>query len=277
MTHVSIIEVNETNFEYEVLAYSQNVPVIVDFWAEWCQPCKILGPLLEKIIMEESGELRLAKVNIDQNPNLAIQYGVRSIPTIKAFTQGNVVAEFVGAQPEERIREFIKKLTPPSPVDLAVEKADNLLLSFQWSEAEKIYREALTNKSNIPAGLLGLAKALISQGKSKEALAILEDFPSSKLYAQAQTLIPLAQAMGDQEQEANEEEKPLEPAFQNCLRLISQGKLQPAMDGLLDILRQDKNYRERLAHKVAIAVLEMMGESNEITRQYRAELASVLF
>ena len=83
-----IIEANETNFEYEVLEYSKNTPVLVDFWAEWCQPCKILGPMLESITNEASGQIRLAKVNIDENPNLAIQFGVRSIPTVKAFISG---------------------------------------------------------------------------------------------------------------------------------------------------------------------------------------------
>lgn len=277
MTPESIIEVNETNFEYEVLAFSQNKPVIVDFWAEWCQPCKILSPILERVVMDEGGGMRLAKVNIDQNPNLAIQFGVRSIPTVKAFIQGSIVAEFVGVQPEERIREFVKKLAPPSPVDLAIEKADNVLLSFQWQEAEQIYREALKNKSNSPAGLLGLAKSLLAQGKSTEALAILKDFPSSKAFSQAQALLPLAQTMQDFQQEKLADENELDPAFRNCIRLISQGKLQPAMDGLLDILRQDKNYRDRLAHKIALSVLETMGEGSDTTRQYRSELASVLF
>ena len=115
MATENIINVNETNFEYEVVAYSKNIPVLVDFWADWCQPCKTLGPLLEKIVEEADGSLRLAKVNIDQSPNLAMQFNVRSIPTVKAFIQGQVTAEFAGAQPEARLRQFISRLTPPQP------------------------------------------------------------------------------------------------------------------------------------------------------------------
>ena len=107
-----IIDVNEVNFEYEVIAFSKNKPVLVDFWAEWCHPCKTLSPILEKIVNEANGNLRLAKVNIDQNPNLAMRFNVRSIPTIKAFIEGRVATEFVGAQPEARLREIINNLTP---------------------------------------------------------------------------------------------------------------------------------------------------------------------
>jgi len=115
MTDEFIIDANEINFEYEVIAFSRNVPVLVDFWAEWCQPCRLLSPVLERLVKEASGSLRLARVNIDENPNLALQFNVRSIPTVKAFVDGRVAAEFVGNQPEARLREFINKLAPPSP------------------------------------------------------------------------------------------------------------------------------------------------------------------
>ena len=102
-----IITVTEADFEYEVVAFSQQLPVVVDFWAEWCVPCKTLGPLLEKLADEAQGSFRLAKVDVDSSPNLALRYGVRSIPNVKAFRDGQVVAEFVGAQPEPRLREFV--------------------------------------------------------------------------------------------------------------------------------------------------------------------------
>ncbi|HEY60122.1 MAG TPA: thioredoxin [Anaerolineae bacterium] len=277
MTSETIIDVNELNFEYEVLAYSQNVPVIVDFWAEWCHPCKILTPLLEKIVLETNGSVRLAKVNIDQNPNLAMQYGVRSIPTVKAFTQREVAAEFVGVQPEERIHQFVKKLAPPSPVDLSITKADNLLLTYDWLEAESIYRQALQDKPDSPAGLLGLAKALLAQAHAQEALEIFHEFPPSKEYTQAQTLLPLAKSLDKLNKDELPKESDLDAAFRNSIRLAGQGNLPSALDGTLDILRQDKNYCQKLAHKVALSLLEMMGEQNELTRQYRSELASVLF
>src|SRR5512136_491822 len=107
MATENIINVSEADFEYEVLKFSQNVPVVVDFWADWCRPCKALSPMLEKIAHEAGGAFRLAKVDVDANPNLAILYNVRSIPMVKAFSNGQVVAEFIGLQPEDRVREFI--------------------------------------------------------------------------------------------------------------------------------------------------------------------------
>ena len=108
-----IVDVTESDFEYEVLSYSQNVPVVVEFWATWCQPCKTLGPMLERLTEEASGVFRLARVDVDSSPNLALRYSVRSVPTVKAISQGQVVGEFAGLQPEVRVRDFLEKLSPP--------------------------------------------------------------------------------------------------------------------------------------------------------------------
>lgn len=277
MTSDFIVTVNELNFEYEVISYSMNTPVVVDFWAEWCQPCKTLGPTLENIILEAGGTIRLAKVNIDQNPNLAIQYGVRSIPTVKAFVQGTVVNEFVGVQPPDRVRTFLDTLAPPSPVELAVEKASNLLISGEWQEAESIFRDALKNKPNSSNGLLGLAKSLIAQGKSTEALVLLREFPASREYSHAQLLIPLAEYVGTFKQEKLPDQNENDAAFRNAMRLVSKGNLEAAMDGLLGILRRDKRYHGGSARQCALAILEMFGEGNPLTSSYRRELSNILF
>ena len=142
MANEHIIDVSELNFQYEFW----RIPKILPYWlifGQWCQPCKVLAPVLERIISEAGGSVRLARLNIDQNPNLAMQYGVRSIPTVKAFVQGQVAGEFVGIQPETRIREFISKIVPPSPLDLALEKANSLLSSHNWKNAEIIYLQIL--------------------------------------------------------------------------------------------------------------------------------------
>ncbi len=107
-----IVDVSEADFDFEVLAYSQQAPVVVDFWAEWCAPCRVLGPILERIAQEANGNFRLARVNVDDNPNLALRFLVRSIPAVKAFKGGKMVAEFVGAQPEPKVREFLRALIP---------------------------------------------------------------------------------------------------------------------------------------------------------------------
>lgn len=271
------IEVNELNFEYEVITYSRNVPVLVDFWAEWCQPCKTLSPILEKLTAEAQGALRLAKVNIDQNPNLAMQYSVRSIPTVKAFINGQIVSEFVGVQPEGRIRDFIEKLTPPSPLDLDIEKSQSLLLSHQWEQAEKTLRGILSQKPESAAAMLGLAKALLALKKPDEALVLLESIPDSREMRSADLLKPYASALLRFERGELLEETSLDAIFRNSLNLASQRKFPLALDGLLEIINQDKNYHNKIARDVILGILELMGNEDPQTRAYRTELASALF
>lgn len=274
-----IVDVSEADFEYEVLAYSQNVPVVVDFWAEWCRPCRDLKILLMRLADEAQGRFRLARVNVDENPNLALRYGVRSLPTVKAFVNGQVVAEFVGLIPETRLREFLERLQPPSPTALKLEKAESLLVEREWAEAESLFREVLEEDGEDPRALLGLAKALLAQGKGHEGLAILEAFPPSRQYAQAMLLKPYAQALVElrQHRDIEDEGDELAAAYWNAIRLASRGNLLAALDGLLDILRQDKHYREDQARQVVLSLLEILGEENPLTRQYRNELALILF
>ena len=159
-----IIDVNEADFEYQVLAYSQQVPVVVDFWAEWCAPCRVLGPQLEQLAQEAQGNFRLAKVNVDQNQNLALRYAVRSIPAVKAFRNGQMISEFLGVQPEPRLRDFIRSIAPTDS-DLLIEKGNSLLSMLRPGAAEQTFRQALETTPEHPAGLLGLSKSLLQQGK----------------------------------------------------------------------------------------------------------------
>jgi putative thioredoxin len=277
MTSNNIMDVNEVDFDYEVIAYSQNSPVLVDFWAEWCQPCKTLSPMLGRLTAEAQGGLRLAKVNIDQNPNLAQLYNVRSVPTVKAFSQGQVVAEFVGLQPEERLRDFIAKIVPPSAVDLEIEKGNNLITLEKWVEAESVFRQALTIKPETPAAMLGLAKSLLVLGHGEEALKMLEDFPASHESSSAERLLPFARTLVNYQQNSLAQENDLDISFANSIRLAGSGKLAAALDGLLDTLRQDKHYRNKLAQEVVLSLLEILGVDNPQTRAYRVELSTILF
>ena len=271
-----IISVTEADFEYEVIAYSKQMPVVVDFWAEWCGPCKTLGPILERLAQEANGAFRLAKVDVDANPNLALRFSVRSIPNVKAFQDGQVVAEFVGMQPEARVREFIRKLAP-SEHDLTLEKAQGLLEMGEWREAEAAFRRFLAKTPENPIGLLGLARSLLLLRKIKEAHLILRNFPASKEYHAAETMNPLANALTRLQEAPSFSDDPLEAAYLNALRLVSLGNFEAAMDGMLDVLRQDKHYRNGDVRKVLLGMFEMLGEESPLTRQYRSELASVLF
>lgn len=276
MASFDVINVTEGDFEYQVLAYSQQMPVVVDFWAEWCIPCRTLGPLLEKIAGEWSGAFRLAKVDVDANPNLAMQYKVHSIPAVKAFKDGKVVSEFTGLIPEPRIREFIRSLVP-SEIDLALEKADNLYKLNQWGKAEQAYRDVLAKNSEHPAARLGLVKTLLMQGDSGEALPILQNFPASREFNTAQSLLPLASALEDLNGGLSSSEDPLDATFYRSLRLVERGNIPAALDGLLDILRENKRYRGGEARKVFLGLLELLGNEDPLTREYRQELSAVLF
>jgi len=272
-----IVDVSEADFESEVLAYSQQTPVVVDFWGEWCGPCKMLGPMLERLANEAGGAFRLAKVNVDENQNLAVRFGVHSIPAVKAFKDGRMVAEFNGVQPEPRLREFLRALAP-SPADLDLEKGASLLTLGRPQAAEEAYRQALSYSPGNPAGLLGLAKSVLLQGRIDESYPILQHFPASREFSTAQSLLPLAEALGQYERgEEFADEDPHDPAYYIALRLFRRGNIEAALDGLLDILRENKRYRQGRARLVTLGILELLGEANPIARQYRAELASVLF
>lgn len=276
MTSDHIIDVTEADFEYQVITYSQKVPVVVDFWAEWCVPCRTLGPLLESMAREAQGSFRLAKVNVDQNQNLAMRFNIRSIPAVKAFRDGRVVSEFAGLQPEPRLREFIREIAP-SQSDLDLEKGESLYSMAQFLKAEQAYRNVLRDKPGNPVAQLGLAKTLLIQGLPDEAANILHAFPASQEYSSAMGLIPLAEAMLRIENGDMIDEHPLEAAYTRAIKLVQRGNLPAALDGLLDLLRENKHYRNGEVRQVVLALLDLLGQQNPLTRQYRQELASVLF
>ncbi len=276
MTSDHIVRVTELDFEYQVIEYSRQSPVVVDFWAEWCTPCKTLGPLLERLAEEGRGVFRLATVDVDANPNLALRFGIRSIPAVKAFRDGEVASEFVGALPEPRLREFLRALAP-SQTDLLLEKGQSQVAAQNWAEAEKSFHQFLEKTPAFPPALLGLLRCQVMQGRLDEAARTLAGFPPSKDFIAAEAMRPLVEALGRTKSSPLLSENPLEAAFQNALRLVLHGNLPAAMDGLLDILRQDKQYRGGEARRVLLGLFSALGEESELVRPYRAELAMILF
>lgn len=276
MTYDYIIDVTETDFDPQVIEYSRQRPVVVDFWADWCRPCKTFGPIMEKLTKEAHGDFRLARVDVDDNPNLALRFGIRSIPAVKAFLNGAVVAEFAGALPESKLRAFIQKLAP-SRADLALEKAYSMYNMEQWEQAQQAFEDVLDEKTNHPKALLGLAKSYIMQGNVEEGRTILENFPTNQEYTIAETIRPLVDALSTVDKEDTLQDNPLDAAYFRSLRLIIRGNIPAAMDGLIEIIRQDKDYREGVARNILLGIFELLGNSNQLTKQYRDELASILF
>ena len=276
MTSDYIIHVDESDFQYEVLQYSAHVPVLVDFWAEWCVPCRVLGPKLEDLAREGEGSFRLAKVNVDENSRLAKRYKIRNIPAVKAFVDGNVVAEFSGVLNDEGLRDFVRRLAP-APEDLTYAKGQNLMKLEDYSEAEDAFREFLSMRPNHPGALLGLVRALLLQGQGEEAEVLLRHFPASSEYATAQLLKPVARVFSAFAGQSVQSDDPLEAAFRNGIRLAKRGNILAAMDGFLDILRKDRHFRKGEVKDVFVGLLTLIGDEHPDARQYRQDLSAVLF
>lgn len=272
-----IIDVSETDFDYEVLAFSQNTPVVVEFWADWCKPCKKLSPILDQIIEKANGVFRLARVNVDANPALAVRCGVHSLPTVQAFSQGSLVSNFVGLIPEDRVQEFFNQITPPSPANLQVEKGNSLLSTGKLDAADEAFHEALQISADNPGAILGLMKIALLHGQAQEANQLFRNFPATHEYDEAEKLQPLIKAMLDYGSKTLPAETDLDASFTNSIRLAVRGNLPASIDGLLDILREDAHYRKEKARLVVLSLLELMDPEGDQTLAYRKELTAILF
>jgi putative thioredoxin len=270
-----IVDVDEAGFEDQVVMRSHQVPIVVDFWADWCGPCKILGPLLERLAIEAGGTFILARVDVDANPGLSIRFGVQGIPAVKAFQKGEVVSEFVGAQPEPVVRRFIERLVPDEDQQ-AVEAANSLLATRHYPEAESAFQDIFDENETNAAAALGLMKSLLLQGRGSDTLEIWHRFPSGVEWAQAEELVPMATWLEGADAES-EPADAREAEWRQAARLIKLGNFPAAMDGLLDLLRQDKTYRDGAAKQTMLAIFALLGDDDPTTRQYRDELASILF
>lgn len=272
----NILEVAEADFDQEVVRYSMETPVVVDFWAPWCAPCRMLSPMLERLAAEAAGTFRLAKVNIDDNPGLSARFGVQSIPMLKAFREGKIVAQMVGAQPESAVRKFLGELAP-GPAEQALAEARGLITARRWAEAEQASRRALEREPGNSTAALYLVKALLRQGQGSAALELLDRFPFGNDTAAADRLRPLAALLAEEGSSADLPADEMETGYLQTARLLERGNYPAALDGLLGLLRRDKHYRNDGARKVFLAALEILGEDDPLTREYRDELASVLF
>lgn len=276
MAQANIIDVSAETFELEVLHYSNRMPVVIDFWAPWCVPCHIQSPKLAKLAEEADGAFRLARINVDEQAKLAEQLKVKNLPTLKAFVDGRIIAEYTGPLSETSLRLFLDRILPQTG-SLLLQKGKSLLLQGDYGGAEIALGQYVIESHGDARGLLAYTRALLFLGQAQSALPLLQSFPASPEYHTAQRLRPLAEAIVNFSEVKPDAKDALAPAFEKALQLAGRGDVQLALDGLLFILRKDRDYKNGTAKDLYLGLLEVLSDEHPETRDYREDLNAALF
>ena len=281
---------SDQSFMQDVIEASREVPVIVDFWAPWCGPCKQLGPILEKVVRDARGAVRLVKIDIDKNPMIAGQLRIQSIPAVYAFKDGRPVDGFMGALPESQVRSFVQRLVgqaAASPIAEALEQARAALDAGDDGTAGAIFGEVLKYEPENAAALAGLAQVSLNAGDVARAKELIGRVPANgrndSFVAGVASAIELAEQVGEvgdiQDLSRRVEQNPddHQARFDLAMALFAKRRYREAADHLLDIVKRDRNWNEDAARKQLVKFFEAWGPKHELTTAVRRQLSSIMF
>jgi len=279
-------DVTEAEFEQRVLQSSRALPVIVDFWASWCQPCKVLKPMLEKLAEEHQGSFLLAKVDTEAWPNLAAHFGVRGIPDVRAFVDGRIVDGFTGALPEAQVREFLRRIMP-SPAEPIVQRAQARLAQGDALGALAQLREAVIVDPAHEGAWVLLIEQLIAQGHGAEAAELLPALAGKitdrarfealqARLALASVTTPGSDSIADIEARVNASPDDLDLRLSLANALVGQGDWEKALDQLLIIVGRDRTHANEAARMKMVQIFALPELDPALVRRYRSALASAL-
>lgn len=288
----AVIKDSDTDhFMEDVIEASKSVPVIVDFWAPWCGPCKTLGPMLEKLVKRAGGLVKMVKINVDENQGLAGQLRVQSIPAVFAFKDGRPVNAFAGALPESQIQTFLDQLIGDAkpPIEAAMEQAAQLLAAGDGEQAEAVYTAIFAQDSTFVPALAGLIRAITLTGDFARATELLDSLEPkvrlNVLIEQAASALELAQQaagintdqVAELEAKVSANPKDFPSRFDLALALFAQNRTEDAIDHLLEMVRLDREWNEQAARKQLIKIFDTLGGAHPLTQESRRRLSAVLF
>jgi len=283
-------ETTTRDFMKDVIEASAEVPVLVDFWAEWCGPCKQLAPVIEKVVRAAKGKVKLVKMNIDHHPEVAGQLGIRSIPAVIAFKGGQPVDGFMGAVPESQVKSFIDKLTAgaaPSPVEQLIAEAEAALAAKDLQTASQYFSAVLQQEPDNVAAILGLADVCVTAGEFAEAKELIGSLPAAAAKDPRVAALEARMALAEQaagvddviELEARITRDPNDhqARFDLALGLAGKGHRNEAVDQLIEIFRRDRAWNDDGARKQLLTFFEAWGVKDPATLYGRRRLSSALF